>query len=548
MAGQPFERLSYDREYDQGLSYLYNLQKFGIKFGLSKTENLLKVFNNPQESLRLIHIAGSNGKGSVAAMLSSVYSQAGYKVGLFTSPHLIDFRERFQINGRLIEKDQTLALIKEIKEKTDLEEPPTFFEFVTAMALLYFYREKVDLAIMETGLGGRLDATNIIHPLITVITTITLEHQEYLGKTLKKIALEKAGIIKPHIPLVTGVNQKKVQVILEDICREKQVLMLLVGRDFRTRKLKNGTFSYFGFRSSEFGVGEQFGVGEKGPFVVRRSSFVEGSKVTLGTEKNFPNMEFGILNHNGKSSKAERPTLNGFLNPQSAIRNPKFPGDLVLTAPNSELKTPNFPPSPVTRHPSLRVGLLGDHQIRNAGLALTVIDYLKARFPIQEEAVREGLARVTWPGRLEVLSERPWIVLDGAHNPGAMKTLSRTLSRVFSYKRLLLIIGMMKDKAIEQTFNYIIPKADIVYLSRAEYDRSSEPETLLPLVKVKNLPCHLAQSIPLAINQARKEAEPEDLILITGSLFLVGEARAWWERERCKMQDSRFKVRSPRAS
>lgn len=471
MAAQPFERLSYDREYDQGLSYLYNLQKFGIKFGLSKTENLLKVFNNPQESLRLIHIAGSNGKGSVAAMLSSVYSRAGYKVGLFTSPHLIDFRERFQINGRLIEKDQTLTLIKEIKEKTDLEEPPTFFEFVTAMALLYFYREKVDLAIMETGLGGRLDATNIIHPLITVITTITLEHQEYLGKTLKKIALEKAGIIKPHIPLVTGVIQKKIQVILEDICLEKQAPMLLAGRDFRTRKLKNGKFSYFGYSDIEFGV---------------RSS------------------EFGVEEDKG------------------------YPIEAVT--PNSELRTSPHPPSPVTRHPSLRAGLLGDHQIRNAGLALTVIDYLKARFPIQEEAVREGLARVTWPGRLEVLSERPWIVLDGAHNPGAMKTLSRNLSQVFSYKRLLLIIGMMKDKDIEQTFNYIIPKADIVYLSRAEYDRSSEPETLLPFVKAKNLPCHLAQSIPLAINQARKEAGPEDLILITGSLFIVGEARAWWER------------------
>ncbi len=497
MAGQPFERLSYDREYDQGLSYLYNLQKFGIKFGLSKTENLLKVFNNPQENLRLIHIAGSNGKGSVAAMLSSVYSQAGYKVGLFTSPHLIDFRERFQINGRLIEKDQTLALIKEIKEKTDLEEPPTFFEFVTAMALLYFYRERVDLAIMETGLGGRLDATNIIHPLITVITTITLEHQEYLGRTLKKIALEKAGIIKPHIPLVTGVNQIKVQVILKDICQEKQAPMLLAGRDFRTRKLKDGTFSYCGIRIADCGVGEQLGV---------RIS------------------EFGV----GEDARGKLQDASWTKNEGRGAR------DQVLITPNSEpflveRRTPNgFIPQSAFRNPQLKVGLLGDHQIRNAGLALTVIDYLKARFPVQEEAVREGLVRVTWPGRLEVLSERPWIVLDGAHNPGAMKTLSRNLPRVFSYKRLLLIIGMMKDKDIEQTFNYIIPKADIVYLSRAEYDRSSEPESLLPFVKVKNLPCHLAQSIPLAINQARKEAEPEDLILITGSLFLVGEARAWW--------------------
>ncbi len=138
MAGRPFERLSYDREYDQALSYLYNLQKFGIKFGLSKTENLLRAFNNPHRELNCLHIGGSNGKGSVAAMLASIYSRAGYKVGLFTSPHLVDFRERFQINGRLISKAQTLDLIKEIKEKALEEEPPTFFEFVTAMALIYF--------------------------------------------------------------------------------------------------------------------------------------------------------------------------------------------------------------------------------------------------------------------------------------------------------------------------------------------------------------------------------------------------------------------------
>ncbi|MBA4395430.1 MAG: hypothetical protein C0407_17915, partial [Desulfobacca sp.] len=251
MPGHPFERLSYDKPYNQALAYLYNLQKFGIKFGLSKTENLLKAFKHPQQHLKCIHIAGSNGKGSVAAMLASIYHRAGYKVGLFTSPHLIDFRERFQINGRMISKGQTLDLVREIQEKTNPQEPPTFFEFVTAMALLFFYREKVDLAIMETGLGGRLDATNVIRPLITVITTISLEHQEYLGKTLKSIAREKGGIIKPQVPLVTGVGQKKVQAYLEEMCQEKQAPMLLAGRDFKTRKLSNGNFRYHGVVRSE---------------------------------------------------------------------------------------------------------------------------------------------------------------------------------------------------------------------------------------------------------------------------------------------------------
>ncbi|MGC1403643.1 MAG: folylpolyglutamate synthase/dihydrofolate synthase family protein [Thermodesulfobacteriota bacterium] len=477
MAGHPFERLSYDLEYDQGLSYLYNLQKFGMKFGLSKTENLLRAFNNPEKHLRMIHVAGSNGKGSVAAMLSSIYSQAGYRVGLFTSPHLIDFRERFRINGRMIEKDRTLELIREVKERTDPKEPPTFFEFVTAMALLYFYREKVDLAIMEVGLGGRLDSTNIIEPLITVITTISLEHQEYLGKTLEKITLEKAGIIKPHVPLVTGVEQKKVQRLLDKVCHEKQAPMLLAGRDFKTRKVGQGRFNYLGFYSLEFGVrGSGFGVGE------------------------------GAL------------------------------GDQALVTPNSKLQTPNYTPIPqhAIRNPKLkglRLALLGDHQIRNAGLALTVIDCLEKKFLVNEEAIRDGLSKVAWPGRMEVLSERPWIVLDGAHNPGAMKTLVQNLPRVFSYKRLLLIIGMMRDKDIEQTFKYVIPESDIVFLTRAEYDRSADPETLRPFVEGESLPCGISNDIPTAIQRARLEAEPEDLILITGSLFIVGEARAWWERE-----------------
>ncbi|MFH0788852.1 MAG: folylpolyglutamate synthase/dihydrofolate synthase family protein [Pseudomonadota bacterium] len=443
MPGHPFERLSYDQEYDQALSYLYNLQKFGIKFGLSKTENLLKAFKHPQRHLKCIHIAGSNGKGSVAAMLASIYDRAGYKVGLFTSPHLIDFRERFQINGRMISKGETLALIKEIQEKTDPEEPPTFFEFVTAMALLFFYREKVDLAIMETGLGGRLDATNIIQPLITVITTISLEHQEYLGKTLRSIALEKGGIIKYQVPLVIGVSQKKVQGSLEGVCRRRQATMLLAGRDFKTRKTGQGEFTYFGLR---------------------------------------PPVQRGLR--------------------------------------------------PGGRTPKLKVGLLGDHQIKNAALALTVVQCLHEKYPLTEESIREGLQKVNWPGRLEVLSPRPRLVLDGAHNPEAMRTLSQTIPRVFSYKKLTLIFGMMKDKDIGQTLNYMIPLADRVFLTRAEYDRSADPEALRPFIEKKNMPCTLFPTVPSAIKQALKVAGPEDLILITGSLFIVGEARAWWERHK----------------
>jgi dihydrofolate synthase / folylpolyglutamate synthase len=458
MVNRPFERLSYDRDYDQALSYLYNLQKFGIKFGLSKTENLLRAFNNPHRKLNCLHIAGSNGKGSVAALLASIYSRAGYQVGLFTSPHLVDFRERFQINGRLISKSRTLDLIREIREKTDQEESPTFFEFVTAMALIYFQREKVDLAVMEVGLGGRLDATNIIHPLMTVITTISLEHQDYLGKTLGKIAWEKAGIIKRRVPLVTGVGQKKVKEQIEAICRDRQAPLYLAGRDFKTRKLGQGRFSYFGFRISDFGM---------------------------------------------KRTKNERQ------NPQSAIHNPQFKG--------------------------LQSALPGDHQINNAGLSLMVIQLLQKKYPVPEEKIKEGLRKVTWPGRMELLSESPSMVLDGAHNPEAMKTLVQNLGKSFFYKKLFLVFGMMKDKNIKQTLSQIIPLTHRIYLTRAEYDRSADPKDLIKYLNGYKPPARVIPTIPQAITQALKESGPQDLILVTGSLYVVGEARAWWgKRNRSK--------------
>jgi len=501
MAGLPFERLSYDQGYDRALSHLYNLQKFGIKFGLSRTENLLKAFNNPHQALNCIHIAGTNGKGSVAAMLSSIYSRAGYKVGLFTSPHLVDFRERFQINGRRISKAQTLELIRQIKEKVRAEEPPTFFEFVTAMALIYFFREKVDLAVMETGLGGRLDATNIIKPLLTVITNISLEHQDHLGRTLEKIAQEKAGIIKSGVPLVTGVGQKKIQEQIENICRERKVPMVLAGRDFRTRKMKKGKFSYFGLRNADCGMKEPFVVrssewGMKKPFGVRRSSFVEGRNIRHDDKIIFLNNKLNQANKTEKKLNAPAARRRRTLNAYS----------------------------------SLQVALLGDHQIKNAGLALAVVELLQEKYPVPDEKIRAGLDKVSWPGRMEVLSERPWIVLDGAHNPGAMRTLAEALLKVFYFKKLLIVFGMMKDKNIKQTLNCLIPLADKIILTRAEYDRSADPEYLKRVIKGNRRRTLVVPDIPLAVTQALQKAGPEDLILITGSLFVVGEARAWWKR------------------
>ncbi len=427
-----YEPLSRDPAYDQALSYLYGLQKFGMKFGLSKTENLLQAFGRPQDRLNLIHIAGTNGKGSVAAMTASIFSQAGYRVGLYTSPHLVDFRERFQINGRLIPSGVTLDLVQEVKERTNPEEPPTFFELVTAMALIYFAREKVDLAIIEAGLGGRLDATNIIGPRVTAITTLGMEHQEYLGNTLRRIAWEKGGIIKPGISLVSGVTQPAAREVISRLCREQGAPLFLAGRDFQTRKITGGRFNYTGF---------------------------------------------------GRVYKG------------------------------------------------LRNKLLGPHQIRNAGLALSLVNLWPVKGKnISEEQIREGLLQVNWPGRMEVWPGKKRIVLDGAHNPAAMKVLADSLPAALPYRRLLLVIGIMQDKDIPAILAPIIPLADRVFLTRAEYLRSAEPEKLLSFLDRDRDKCRLVPALSQAIDQALIEAVDDDLICITGSLFVVGEARAYLEK------------------
>jgi dihydrofolate synthase/folylpolyglutamate synthase len=231
--------------YPSVIQYLFNLQKFGIKFGLSKTENLLKTFGNPHMGQKYIHIAGTNGKGSVATFMASILEEAGYRVGMYVSPHLVRFTERFRINGEEITRDETVSLIEELKTAFDEYEPPTFFEAVTAMAILYFARKKTDIAIMEVGMGGRLDATNVITPLVTGITNISMEHQEYLGNRLSQIAGEKAGVIKKGIDVVTAVTQPSIRKQLELVAREKGAPIWRVGKDVTYRSTPSG-LHYFG--------------------------------------------------------------------------------------------------------------------------------------------------------------------------------------------------------------------------------------------------------------------------------------------------------------
>ena len=425
--------------YKESVSWLYSLQKFGIKFGLSKTSNLLKAFGNPHLAQRYIHIAGTNGKGSVGAMLESVLIKSGLKVGLYSSPHLVSFSERFRINREFIKKDQAASIIMELKEVISKKEPPTFFELTTAMALIYFFREDVDVGIIEVGMGGRLDATNVIYPMVSIITNIGLEHQEFLGNNIIDIAKEKGGIIKEGVDLVTGVTQPSVVSLLESLCKKKDAPFWRVGRSVQYRRLPSGLLGYYGLRD---------------------------------------------------------------------------------------------------RYTDIELGLQGRFQYRNAALALLTLEILKRKgLFISDEAVRAGLEDLIWPGRLEEVSSNPTIILDGAHNPSAMRLLADSIGRDFDFKKLILILGIMEDKDIKNILKEILPLANRVIYTRPTYYRAADPQYLMDLAREFGKAGEVHLPIKAAIDRAVNLADKRDLILVTGSLFTVGEAKSCLDPVRYPSED-----------
>jgi dihydrofolate synthase / folylpolyglutamate synthase len=411
--------------YKQAIEYLYGLQKYGIKFGLSKTSNILKAMGNPHLGQKYIHVAGTNGKGSVSAMLESILMKAGMKVGFYSSPHLVRFTERFRVNEKEISKAKVVELVSELLEAIDPSQPPTFFEATTAMALSFFSREKSDISIIEVGMGGRLDSTNVIRPLVSIITNISLEHQNFLGNRLSDIAGEKAGIIKKGVGLVTAVEQPSVAALFEDICKTRKSPFQRLGRDFRYRS-KGDEISYFGMKRNIRG---------------------------------------------------------------------------------------------------LKPGLQGRFQHRNTALVLAAIEMIEAKgYSISDENIAEGLRDTIWPGRMQVISHDPLVIIDGAHNPGAARELVQSIKRGFSHDRLILVAGIMEDKDINSIIKLISPVADYIISTRPDYYRAADPGRIMKAVSAAGKMGEVVNTLPEAIAKARAMASPGDLILITGSLFTAGEA------------------------
>jgi dihydrofolate synthase / folylpolyglutamate synthase len=414
--------------YQESIDYLFGLQKYGIKFGLNCTEHILARLGNPHHRLRCIHIAGTNGKGSTAAMLSSVLKQQGMRVGLYTSPHLVRFTERFRINDSEVSPERIIEVFRQVRQVIDDAEPPTFFEVVTAMAFQYFAEEEVDWAIVEAGMGGRLDATNVMRPQVSVITNVSFDHEEFLGNTLGAITREKAGIIKNRVPVVTGARQPLVQAILKAACLRLEAPIFRLGKDFRAKRNSDGSLRYEGLRQ---------------------------------------------------------------------------------------------------RFPSLALNLAGGHQLHNAALALATIEVLEnyRALTLNLSAVQEGLLKVYWPARLEIMQESPLIVLDGAHNPQGAECLRDALKQLFPKRRLHLVLGIMADKDLRGILKRLLPSAETVIFTQPKYARAANPEALRRLARPYLQRLYVVPDPESAIQQAKSLAAPEDVVCITGSLYFAGEVK-----------------------
>jgi dihydrofolate synthase/folylpolyglutamate synthase len=423
--------------YQQSLDYLYGLEKFGMIFNLTQVERILNAIGDPHKEIQTIHIGGTNGKGSTAAMMGSILQKEGYRVGLYTSPHLIRFTERIKVNGKEIEEEEVAALAgwmrKEI-EASGILPPFTFFDFTTAMALHYFKQKLVDLAILEVGLGGRLDSTNVVDPLIAIITNIAKDHEEYLGKSILKIAQEKAGIIKKGRPLITAATQPLVLRLFSKVCQGKESPYFRVGKEFRYVRAEDGDFDYEGLNRKLWGI---------------------------------------------------------------------------------------------------HLNLKGFHQVINATTALGAMEVLEdLGYRVSTHAMIDGLKEVDWPGRLEMVSSSPRVILDGAHNPAGALVLKESLEKEFQYQNLILLIGIMKDKDIQSMLHLLAPLAHHIIFTKPHTDRAAAPSLLKKALGQNGKKAEIAEDLREAIERGLSLTQEEDLLCITGSLYTVGEARAYFHPKR----------------
>jgi len=411
------------------LERLYARRRFGIRPGVDRVGKLLERLGNPEKQFRTIHVAGTNGKGSTAAFLSSILLRAGRSVAQFSSPHLVRFTERFRINGTEYSAEMLAHRLNTVLEATPDE--ATFFEITTALAAYIFSEEHVEFAIMEAGMGGGSDATAAFNGEMTILTPIAVDHAEYLGATLEAIAREKAGIIKPHTHVITAEQTEAAQFAIRERCLSTACSLTILGTHFSVAWNPDRTLAYHGL------------------------------KRTL---------------------------------------------------------------------PNLTPGISGRYQAVNAALALAAAETLEsAGTQITPAAFTEGIASAVWPGRMELIPGRPRLLLDGAHNPAGAAALAEALQD-YSYSRLLMVTGVCDDKDVEQIYAPLLPLVDGIYTVTPAIERAMKDEVLTQFFRAQGIESEPCGSVVAGIGRARSRASESDLILVCGSLFVVGEAKAWLEQ------------------
>jgi dihydrofolate synthase/folylpolyglutamate synthase len=429
-------------DYERMLRVRYNSDTFN----LDRMRLLLKKLGNPHEKIESVHIAGTKGKGSTAMMLASMLKSCGHRVGLYTSPHICDIRERITINGQKIpQKTFTKLMAKVAPHVEKMKDKPTFFEIFTAMAFCHFAEEKVDMAVVETGLGGRLDSTNVLKPAVCGLTSISLDHMHQLGKTISDITREKAGIMKADIPAISVPQNPQAKRVLRKAAKESNTPLMFAGDDIE--------FSYR----------------------------VESSR------------------RDGCHTR------------------------VCLTTPHS-------------RFEHLPVPVLGEHQAVNCGLALALLDQLKRRgMDIDDAKAVEGLQQVSLPGRMELLSKNPRLLVDGAHNAASVQALMRGVGQHIPYDSMVMVFGCGADKDIRGMMEQIATGADKVIFTRASGNaRAADPKDLAELFTElsEGRVAQVTDDLTDALRRAASAVHREDLIVVTGSFYLVGEAKTLLENAR----------------
>ncbi|MGG6437617.1 folylpolyglutamate synthase/dihydrofolate synthase family protein [Saccharococcus caldoxylosilyticus] len=429
------------RTYEEALEWIHGRLRLGIKPGLKRMEWFMEKLGHPERRIRAIHIAGTNGKGSTVSYLRHILQAAGYSVGTFTSPYVEQFNERISVNGKPIGDKEIVKLVQVIKplaeelEQTELG-APTEFEVITAMMLYYFGKKNIqDVVLIEAGLGGRLDSTNIIYPILSIITNIGYDHMNILGETLDKIAFEKAGIIKSGVPLITGAEQPEAWTVISE----------------KAASLKAKTYR----------LGEDF-------FIVRHVPITDGERFSLET--------------------------------------------------------------PFSQYPDLKITMFGAHQVQNAALAVMAAEYLRMcySFLIEKEHIYEGLEKAKWIGRFERVSNKPLIIIDGAHNEEGIHSLVDTVRSHYPDKDIHVLFAALADKPLDKMIPPLAEIAETITFTSFDFPRAASAEQLAELCDHPNKAT--TDGWKGWMKETKKQKRSDALFLITGSLYFIAEVRKFLKK------------------